>query len=334
MTMTSIRTFADKAEIVSATRFALGGESYEIDAVHTDAAAPGGLLAQLEKVLYSRLYTRSRPLTSVPIDSAQREFVGRLSAANVGRGTFEPGWTVKGREPDGSIAVEKDGLTVWALPTEFQAVDHSIEPGTTGMVRIGKEQRQLNPGLYFAFGDTLFGFEASAPLVRVYWHVSAAGAPPLVRAITLELNGLGVPFRFKTLSEPRLYSRADAAVVYMLKKDYARARPGLARAYHLVAPWLRSEVPLMTKAIGAGVGLAEDPGGAMVSFGQHRCAIVAESLWRSFEAGRTTPAGRVADMAQLFAEKGFDVERLYLQPDSADEYRSLERKPSARAKRA
>jgi type III HopA1-like effector protein len=328
-----LRIFAERAEVVSATRFLVEGDSFDVPSAASTDPAMTAVVAHLEQILYHRLYTRPSPAGTPVSHTLQREFVARVSAANAGRGTFESGWVVKRLEPDGSIAVERDGLTVWALPHEFVSPAGAPEAGMTGMVRIGKEQRSRLPGFYLAFGDAPLPHDADTQcIVRLYWHISAAGAPPLVRALTVELNSRHVPFRFKTLSDPQLYSRADAAVLYMTRRDYFQARSALVKVYRLVKPWLRPGEPLMTKPLGTGVGLAEDPGGALESFGQHRCRMVAESLWRSFEAGRLTAGQRFEDLGRLFAERGFDAARLYLQPGSRDEYVALERRRRATRK--
>ena len=168
--------------------------------------------------------------------------------------------------------------------------------------------------------------------MRLYWHVSSAGAPPLVRALTLELNRIGVPFRFKCLNDPNLYAETDAAVLYLTRLSYAKARGALLKVYGLARPWLLADVPMLTKRVGRGVGLAEDPGKEAVSFGQHRCRIVAEALVKSFETGTRTADGRLDAVMHSFTQQGFDVNHLYLQPGSRDVYPSLERRSRSRGK--
>ena len=326
----ALRVIVERAAFVSASQFVVNDRAYDVPAAA--GASDEHACARLEDVLYRQLYTCPSQPGQAIAPTLLQEFVARLSAANAGTGTYEAGWVVRQLEPDGSIAVEKDGLTVWALPHEFIPDAGGVEVGRGGWLRIGKEQRHLTPGFYFAFGDALPRGRDTQAVVRIYWHVTAAGAPPLVRAITRELNARGVPFHFKTLADPQQYCRADAAVLYMPKPAYADARQPLIRVVGLVKPWLRPEVPLMTKALAAGVGLAEDPGDVESSFGQHRCRLVARSLWRSFEAGRTAADERLADARAYFAQHGLDPRRLYLQPGSRDCYAPLAR-GSARAHR-
>jgi hypothetical protein len=322
-----LRQFTENAEVLSETSFRVNQEQFNV-------SVTGDLVSQLEAVLYAYLYTRSRQVPSVPSATTQRDFVARLSAANVGSGTFESGWVIKTLEPQGVVGAEKNGLTVFAPPEDFKLVKGiTAAVGEECAVRIGKEYRHLIPGFYMAFGDaSMDEGDAAAPLVRLYWHISSVGAPPLVRAVTLELNRIGVPFRFKSVNDPNLYARADAAVLYLTRRSYAKARGALLKVYGLVKPWLFGDVPMLTKRVGNGVGLAEDPGNDALSFGQHRCQIVAEALMKSYENGDRTTEDRLKTVINSFAGQGFDTERLYLQPGSRDVYLSLERRSRVRAR--
>jgi len=292
------------------------------------------IVGLLEHVLYARLYTRAgrQAMAFNPVDD--RDFVGRLSAANTGRGTFEPGWRVAFVDDDGRIAVEKDGLTLFAPPQRFRPDAGPVAPGQVGRLRIGKELRQLVPGFYFAIGDGGAdepGAQAG-PVVRLYWHLQSASAARAVHAVTSELNRVGVPFRMKVLADPGSYVRADAGVLYLGKRHYLAARGAIAKAYFLVRSGLRPTVPLFTKRLAPGLGLAEDPGGdGQTSFGQHRCRLVARALWRCYAEGRASLDDRVRGVAGAFAEQGLDPARPYLSAGSRDDYAPVARKGDRRS---
>jgi hypothetical protein len=327
----------EAVEIVSANEFRLDGETYSLDrnpvvdgardgstvTAEEDAASASRppLIATLEQVLYTRLYTRARPGSAAIDVSAARDFVGRLSAANTGRGTFEPGWKLVSVDEDGRLAVEKDGLTLWVQAHLFLARNGSTEPGTLGRVRVGKELRGLMPGFYFAIGD---GHEdepedAARPIVRVYWHLTSSIAPTAIHAVTSRLNRLAVPFRMKVLSEPASYVRADAGVLYLGKEHYKKAESAIGEAYFTVRSGLRPETPLFVKRLAPGLGLAEDPGEQDTSFGQHRCRLVAQALWRCHTSGLRSEQ-RVAEIAAEFERVGLRLEQPYLEAGSQDEY--------------
>ena len=81
----------------------------------------------------------------------------------------------------------------------------------------------------------------------------------LVRIISLELNKKKVPFRFKILSNPQMYPRADAPVLYLNKLQRHRSVGPILDMYRKVKPYLNSPTPLFAKRIAPGISLAEDP---------------------------------------------------------------------------
>src|SRR5262249_11841943 len=218
-----------------------------------------------------------------PDDAARRDLEHALSLANCGRGTWEPGWEVVRPDDRGRVAVKKDGLTVYALPEEFRA-GGTAAAGLKGRLKIGKELR-VAPGFYFALGDADEDPHApdGPPIVRVYFHVAAAGAVRLLEQVTRVLNAAAVPFRYKTLTDPRGYVRADAAVLYLGLRHYRRVEREIAEIHRSMRRHLRRSVPRFTRALAPGLGVAEDPRTGE-SFGQHRCRLVALGLWRAFDA--------------------------------------------------
>jgi hypothetical protein len=320
----------DAVRVLSPARYALLGEVRDVsEAPPSDA--PGGadrpgtspLVTLLESDLYERLYTRPvGPAQAPPADDlARRDLVAALSAANSGRGTWEPGWTVTGLDEDGRITVAKAGLTLWAEPAELRVLGGEVRPGATCRVLVGKERRNQLPGFYLALGDEDADEEGDAtePLVRLYWHLTAGAAAPFIGAVTSLLIACGVPFQAKVPSDPTGYRRADAGVLYLRRRDGDRVRGALARVHEAVAAGLRPEVPMFTKRLADGLGLADDPGDGL-SFGEHRCRLAAQALWRSFIGGDADRSARAGTMAAVFRESGLDPSRPYLGPGSRDVY--------------
>src|SRR5207249_11140751 len=116
---------------------------------------------------------------------ARRDLVTALSAANSGRGTWEPGWTIGRLEEDGHVAVAKDGLTFWVTQDGLRAEEAAIRPGVSCRVRVPKELRNLAPGFYFAIGDGEGDYDDRGddrePLLRYYWNLTSAAAVPFMR---------------------------------------------------------------------------------------------------------------------------------------------------------
>ena len=280
------------------------------------------LPAVLESDLYARLYTQPSSIlwTSDPL--AQGDFVAALSAANSGRGTWEPHWLIGETDKDGRVAVIKDGLTFWAHLTGLRPRGDRLIRGEYCRVHISKEIRGLVPGFYVAVGDSDEDDQRDdvEPLLRLYWHLTASVAVSYMGAATAHLNRAGVPFRTKVINDPAAYRRADAGVIYFGRRNLDRVRDALAAVYRTIERGLRPEVPLFTKWLAPGLGLAEDPG-SRLSFGQHRCRLVARALWCAFQNGKHGCGARAAMVADLFSEEGVDPERPYLQPGSTDTYR-------------
>lgn len=325
-------------------RFVVGGEPFEAapPAAETAAAADASeepAVRSLAQEIYQRLYTRAGPPQDWKSNpGARRQHLAGMSEANCGRGTWEPGWTVRGIEPDGRVSVVKDGLTFWARPERLRLAGQEIAAGARCRVRVGKELKELQPGFYIAVGDgdhpdggpdappDEAGREAG-PLVRLYWHLTAAGAAPFLRRLTARLNAAGLPFRAKVLSDPGSYRRADAGVLYLDLDVYPAARRAVAAVYREVCGELRPSVPMLTRRLAPGLGVAEDPGDGQ-SFGQQRCRLVARGLWRAFEQGRTSAADRLEAVSLEFRQQGLDPCRPHLGAGSAAMYRRLSRVPA------
>ena len=72
-------------------------------------------------------------------------------------------------------------------------------------------------------------------------------------AITGQLNGRGIPFRMKVLSDPNAYGRADAGVLYLERPYLVRLGDTLAAVHREVAADLRPEVPLFSRPLARGL---------------------------------------------------------------------------------
>lgn len=321
-------------EVQSPTRFTLNGELRDLTRLKLLSPSGEGrarpqepLLQALESDLYNRFYCRPRtgkaPTAGDP--AALREFIGALSRANCGNGTWEPGWVVAAVEPDGRIAVTKDRVAFWARPAQVRCPGASVAgapvagtpaAGAPCEVRLAKEIRHLFPAFYMALGDTL---PDGAPLLRLYWNLTPTAATRYMRLATARLNGAGIPFRTKVLSNPQQYLRADAGVLYVRRTDFGRLRPIVAQLYGDLRASLLDGVPRFTKALAPGLGLAEDPGGGR-SFGQSRCRIAAEALQRCQAGGVREPEARLRLLAEVFRQRGVDPLRPYLDAGSVDDY--------------
>jgi hypothetical protein len=313
-------------EILSPTRYSWLGEASESLPEHverriSEADARGYLVFNLENRLYSDFYCQGAavmPTPREPVDPVRGDpvLIEALSHSNAGSGCWEPGWQFHGREDDGFV-VERGGLILRATAEECRGLPEAEAPGVEVEVRYPKELLRASPGFYMALAER--PFDESEGLLRLYWNLTPAGAVPFVREATRLVNEAGFGARLKVANDPRLYDRADAAVLYMPRAE-ALQGAGLVRELHaVVAPQLGPAVPAFTRRLAAGVGLAEDPGGGQ-SFGQSRCNLVSDGLVRAWEQGITGQDERVEAVRERIAAEGIDPDAPYLRPGVSDEY--------------
>jgi Lanthionine synthetase C-like protein/HopA1 effector protein family len=314
-------TVLDAVQVESSTRFALLGETQEVLNASTKEGSADEESANLTSVLGGHIYVKLYIKPSVPeltphpdiLDPS--DLVAALASANTGRGTWEPGWVVQRIEPEGKVVALKDGLAFWVQPTGLRASGDAIRPGESCRAWVPNEFRRRMLGFYFAVGDEEEEIDetdaAADPRLRYYWHLRSSAAVPFVAAATSLLNGARIPFALKVLTDAREYHRADAGVLYVHARDDPRVGPLIAEIHRQVAGDLRASVPLLTKRLADGLGYAEDPRTSL-SFGEHRCRLIAEALWRSFRSGEIDRQARAATLAARFEEEGLDPLRPYL----------------------
>ncbi|HEY0510855.1 MAG TPA: T3SS effector HopA1 family protein [Thermoanaerobaculia bacterium] len=277
------------------------------------------LARALRDLLYARCYARpfGTPAAVPPAPGADPGFPLRLSAANQGRDRWDAGWRIYQLQPDGQIAVQKGERCRTALAGEYAThAGPGVPPrvGSPASLLAPRESHQLQPGFYFAFGETLGDHFDDFQMVRFYFHTSADGAVELVRHLTAWLNRHEVPYRMKCLSDPAFYDRTDSAVLYVARRWFQIAAAAVADLPAAVADRLRPVAPLFSRPLRPGVGLAEDPGNGE-SFGMHRCRLLAEGL---AEAWRRGGPGPLEAVRARFARAGLSLAALHLNPGSMD----------------
>jgi hypothetical protein len=290
-----------------------------IDAELDDRARRSYLVTCLGEDLYSSFYCHGRPVPArwgepePPFEDP--ELYAELSAANCGQGSWATGWTVRHRD-DGEVAVASARLRARVPIGDCRAEGGAVGPGAAVMVRLPKELPSLSPGFYTAVGDAVAG-GSPAGIVRVYWNVTRAGAAALVRALTETLNRAQVPFRLKVADHPLGFERCDAAVLYLATDAFGATRSALREIASRLSGRLEPEIPAFTLLLAPGVGLAEEHGDGDQSFGERRCALLAEGIVRAHERGHASAAARLDAVADTFARDGVQIEAPYREPSLA-----------------
>jgi HopA1 effector protein family len=312
--------------ILSPECFVFAGEEVKAAAATAPGAAPlaqNPLVLRLQEYLYQRCYCttmHSSAAESPQVALGSEEFLQQLSLANASVSRWDANWKVTLTEPTGRIWAEKGGMLRAFQPGEFVNLADAGSPirvGSTVSVYIVRESTTVQPGLYFAFGETV-GPSDHLDLFRLYWNIDAPGVLALLRLVTRDLNRFQVPFQFKSSVWPQGYARRDAAVLYVKKRFYGLVST-LATAWsQQCSESLRDDVPLFTLPIARGLGLAEDPETGE-SFGMNRCRHVAEALWSAHTQTLPVDAFLIA-VKEQFQRNSLDFQRPYLNPGSVDLY--------------
>ncbi|HEX8697161.1 MAG TPA: T3SS effector HopA1 family protein [Longimicrobium sp.] len=326
-----LRRIVAAVDALGPTGFRFGGRSFQAPpqppgAPPRAAGAPPPVVELLQNTFYQYCYVRRFAGAALDPPYAPRpddDLVPLLSRANPTRERWEQGWEIAQILASGQVIARLHGRTRFLWPGEFLSRDGpgmQPRPGMRVSVHAPRESATMQPGFYFAFGESPFDQGDELDLVRLYWHVDDAGAPALLRHLAGALNRYGVPFRFKTLSLRSAYVRADPAVLYVSHRYFRiTAELALEGVIPRVAAHLSPETPLFTRALAPGLALAEDPDTGE-SFGMARCRVLAEGVWQAHTAGLRTPEERMRAVAAHFAAAGVDLERPWLNPGSIDRY--------------
>jgi hypothetical protein len=288
----------------------LGRPSRPLDPEVADALGEAGrrrfLVDGIRDELYCSFYRYGTPVAArwgEPEPAvADAGLVAALSRANAARGGWEDGWTLV-RRAGGAAVVERGGLRV-----RVAAPDWRSGAGGAVRIRLPPELPARSPGFWTAVG----GSPRAQHSVRVYLNVGAAGAPALVAELTAMLVAAAAPFRLKVADHPYRHDRCDAAVLYLPADAYQRLAASLRQLATGSAARLRPGVPAFTLPLAPGVGLAEEDG-SKLSFGERRCALLAEAIVAAADHGEAS----VDAVAARMAAAGIDLDAPYREPSLA-----------------
>jgi hypothetical protein len=251
-------------------------------------------------------------------------FYERLHESNRGEGYWSYDWLVVNEETDGTLAVHKTGLTV-NIERDIHLQPQQRDASVGTVVAIKMPKNLVQSGFYMSVGNA--GSHQNEEIVRVYFNLSPDGAIAVMDNLTTQLNNLQLPFTFKALYNPGDYGRCDSAVLYFDKENYDNVHVVLEQVYRDNQSHFGDVVPLFTKVLAPGLALAEEPNSKFSdkeSFGLHRCQIIANALLEVWHQDNDTPETRIAAILQHFSKMGIELERPYLNPQSADIYACLQ----------
>ena len=271
----------------------------------------------------------SSPLYQNTVRGLNLELDEQLHASNCSKGYFDPGWSVLRQEGDGSLAVQKNGLTLHVKrDRHLQSAEQSATAGE--VVAIWMPPNLFEDGFYVAVSDVGLAnrpyLDGDPKLADIYFNLSPEGAVAVMASLTQQLNAIRIPFTFKVLYDPDDYERCDSGVLCFERNNYQAVRQVVQTVYTENQSHFRSEVPLFTKLLALGLGLAEKPDdreAAQESFGMNRCQIIANGLLEAWRKGDDSPEGRMTSIHQQFSRLGIELQRPYLNANSEDIYTPL-----------
>jgi hypothetical protein len=278
------------------------------------------LRADLTLCTYERAYARGFPAAPTPAGEGA-DIAERLAEANDTAAREEDGWKAVQVQPDGTVTAERNGRRMAFRAGRYLSLDGVAPPRTGSPLRVSfpSGSARLQPGFHHCFGTAPRDPLDPSLLIRFYLNVRLAHAPVLVRSLTSALNKYEIPFELKVTTRAEDFDRRDNGVLYVVQDLYRVTALALASVLPGIRGGLLADVPLFTKPLAAGIGLAEDPGGRE-SFGSSRCALVASALLAAREdEGFSYDAFKEA-FRRLAAEQGLDFDALWLNPGSRDEY--------------
>ncbi len=276
---------------------------------------PGTGREALAEALYAGWYLQlaAEPPPSGPLRPIELDVVAALRAAHAGSDRFEPGWRARRVSTHGRAEAVRGDLTRVVDRGDYLVLARPglrAEPGDE-LALLAREDTVENGFWMTFFGD--WEEAAKAVVTRLYWRVSAAGAPALVRALTGVLLDGGASAALKAPVRADGFGRADAVVVYLPPPTFSALSDRLAAVAAALEGELRDPPPRLARRLARGVGAAEGRAGAE-SFGQARCRLVAAAL---AAPGDEPPVERIR---ATFAAAGLDPVRPHLEPGSRERY--------------
>jgi HopA1 effector protein family len=250
---------------------------------------------------------------------ADAKFYKQLQASNSGIGYFDAGWLLKDKEQDGSLAVMKDGLTLYIDPVRHLSLaEQSSVKGNIVSVRMPKNL--IQSGYYIAVSDI---GPSRHEIVEICFNISPEGAVHLMQELTQRLNRGIIPFTLKALHNPAEYKCHDPIILRFSRDRYEAIWKILQPIYRRYAAYFQPETPLFTKVLAPGLALAEEPEQKFFdqeNFGQNRCQVIANALMDARQEGDETAEKRMNAILNHLSLHEISLDHPYLNPSSEDVY--------------
>ena len=294
------------------------------------------LIGQIQNYIYDIYFTHSLmtieeieaeslcQLKNNIVNGIDINFYQRLEQSNTSTGYLDCGWKVIAQLDNGELIVLKDELHLHIQPQ--QHLDRSLTQVNIGdTVSIYLPHNSIGQDTYIAIGN--LGTSANStrsntelsPSVQLYFNFTPDAAVAISEQLTGELNQLGVPFELAILHDPALFCRYDSATLWMFQSDYLQSQTSIAKIYQTYQSEFSPNVPLCTKELAPGLGIAEvpiTPG----TFGMQRCELIAIGLFTAMDRCKTLATDKIDCINRELTAAGIDRSQPYLNPAALDRY--------------
>ncbi|MEH2378645.1 MAG: T3SS effector HopA1 family protein [Nostoc sp.] len=279
-----------------------------------------------------RLQTNDQTLKKIASTEVDWEFYEQLERNNKSKGWFHPDYHVLRQEADGSLAVKYDGVTLHIQRNRHLKLEEQLAT-VNDSVSVLMPSRSIEWDLYTTIGeaetDASTWKDPSNQVVFAYFNFAPEAAIIAMKHVTTRLNEIKLPFAFKVLHNPLNYKGYNSGFIQFHRSNYEVIRQLLQIIYAETKSHFQEHVPIFTKVLAPGIGLAEHPHPKVLfkyseTFGWNRCQIVANALLEAHKNGDESKEARMKYILQHFDYFKIDLERPYLNPDSEDIYTPLE----------
>jgi hypothetical protein len=246
-------------------------------------------------------------ITNDKSEGIDLQLLRRLQQSNISNGYIDEGWQIVAEvDKDVSIVV-KDGLHLHVdrkqhLPKEFRRAEIGKN------VPIYLPNSLVGRDTYIIVGNA--GKPDRSRSIEVYFNYTPDAAVAIALKLTRGLNKLGIPFEFATLHNPELFDRYDSSTLCIPQISYPSIQRLLAEIYDAHQTEFSANIPIFTKPLAPGLGLAEVPTIGS-TFGMERCQILATGLLAATEQGYTLAADKLKLIHQEFATARIDLHQPY-----------------------
>ena len=190
----------------------------------------------------------------------------------------------------------------------------AVRSGAMISAYLAKEMRNFQDGFYIVLSENVQPCTNRRQLVRLYWHIGPDGTLPMVRELVSRFNRFQVPFRFKCLAYPELYTRFDAAVLFVGRRQWditallvkelcGKLKEHLRRRCRCSPGVSRRDFRLLRSRLGRQLRHVAVSGS------------IAQGVWNAYQRGLQTESARMEEISLAFGRAGISPERPWLDPD-------------------